>query len=250
MSPDFSEDRLLGGRVLLRQPKSGYRAAIDPVLLAASLDPKPGQHVLDIGCGAGAAALCLLARRPDLTITGIEIQPDLADLARRNAALNGVSERFQIIEGDIASLRLHKGRLEARFDHAMSNPPFLPPGRGNAPPDASRALAHVEGEADLPAWTAFAASVLPHRGTLTLIHRADRLTDLLAALARVRLGSVTVFPLWPHAGTAAKRVLVRAAKGGKAPLVLSPGLMLHGADGGFTHAAESVLRDAAALKMG
>lgn len=245
MSPDFSEDRLLGGRVLLRQPKQGYRAAIDPVLLAASLDPKPGQHVLDIGCGVGAAALCLLARRPDLTVTGIEIQPDLADLARRNAALNGVSDRFQIIEGDIASLR-----LEARFDHAMSNPPFLPAGRGNAPPDASRALAHVEGEADLPAWTAFAASVLPHRGTLTLIHRADRLTDLLAALEDARFGSVVVFPLWPRIETPAKRVLVRAAKGGKAPLVLSPGLLLHGAEGGFTPATDSVLRDAGVLTLG
>ena len=133
MSPDFSEDRLLGGRVLLRQPKTGYRAAIDPVLLAASLDPKPGQHVLDIGCGVGAAALCLLARRPDITVTGIEIQPGLADLARQNAALNGVSDRFQIIEGDIAALRLAE-----RADHAMSNPPFLPAARGNAPPDASK----------------------------------------------------------------------------------------------------------------
>ena len=250
MSPDFSEDRLLGGRVLLRQPKQGYRAAIDPVLLAASLDPKPGQHVLDIGCGVGAAGLCLLARRPDLTITGIEIQPGLADLARQNAALNGVADRFQIIEGDIAALRLHKGGLEARVDHAMSNPPFLPPQRGNAPPDASKALAHVEGEADLPAWTRFAASALPHRGTLTLIHRADRLTELLAALEGARFGSVVVFPLWPRTETPAKRVLVRAAKGGKAPLVLSPGLLLHGADGGFAPAAEAILRDAAALRMG
>lgn len=245
MSPDFSEDRLLGGRVILRQPKQGYRAAIDPVLLAASLDPKPGQHVLDIGCGVGAAALCLLARRPDLTITGIEIQPGLADLARQNAALNGVADRFQIIEGDIATLRLAE-----RVDHAMSNPPFLPPDRGNAPPDASKALAHVEGEADLPAWTKFAASALPHRGTLTLIHRADRLADLLAALDSARFGSVVVFPLWPRAETVAKRVLVRAAKGGKAPLVLSPGLLLHGADGGFTPAAEAILRDAAELTLG
>lgn len=245
MSPDFSEDRLLGGRVLLRQPKIGYRAAIDPVLLAASLDPKPGGHVLDIGCGAGAAALCLLARRPDLSITGIEIQPDLADLARQNAALNGVAERFQVVEGDVATLH-----LEERFDMTMSNPPFLPPDRGNAPPDASKALAHVEGEADLPAWTKFAASVLPHRGTLTLIHRADRLTELLGALESARFGSVVIFPLWPRTETAAKRVLVRAAKDGRAPLVLSPGLLLHGADGGFTPAAETILRDAGMLRMG
>jgi tRNA1(Val) A37 N6-methylase TrmN6 len=242
--PDITQDRLLGGRVTLRQPKVGYRAAIDPVLLAACLDPRPGSHVLDIGCGAGAAALCLLARRPDLAVTGIEIQPGLAALARQNAALNGVSERFQVIEGDVTTLR-----LATRFDHAMSNPPFLPPDRGNAPPDASKALAHVEGEADLPAWTTFAASVLPHRGRLTLIHRADRLTELLAALENARFGSVVIFPLWPRLETPAKRVLVRAAQGGRAPLVLSPGLVLHGADGGFTPAAEAILRDAAALKL-
>lgn len=242
---DITQDRLLGGRVTLRQPKVGYRAAIDPVLLAASLNPKPGSHVLDIGCGVGAAALCLLARRPDLSVTGIEIQPELADLARENAALNGVADRFRVIEGDIANLQ-----LEARFDMAMSNPPFLPPGRGNAPPDASKALAHVEGEADLPVWTAFAATCLPHRGQLTLIHRADRLGDLLAALESARFGSVVIFPLWPGLETAAKRVLVRAAKGGKAPLTLSPGLLLHGADGGFTPAAEAILRDAEMLRMG
>ncbi|MFO7484226.1 tRNA1(Val) (adenine(37)-N6)-methyltransferase [Oceanibaculum nanhaiense] len=245
ITPGVTEDRLLGGRVLLRQPKNGYRAAIDPVLLAACLDPKPGQHVLDIGCGAGAAALCLLARRPDLAVTGIEIQPGLAALARENAALNGVADRFRVIEGDIATLQ-----LDAHFDMAMSNPPFLPAGRGNAPSDAAKALAHVEGEADLPAWTQFAAKSLPHRGTLTLIHRADRLTELLAALAGARFGSVVIFPLWPRLETPAKRVLVRAAKGGKAPLVLSPGLLLHGAGGGFTPATEAILRDAAALILG
>ena len=245
ITPGVTEDRLLGGRVLLRQPKVGYRAAIDPVLLAAALDPKPGAHVLDIGCGAGAAALCLLARRPDLAVTGIEIQPGLAALARENAALNGVSDRFRVIEGDIATLQ-----PDARFDMAMSNPPFLPAGRGNAPPDASRALAHVEGEADLPAWARFAAKSLPHRGTLTLIHRADRLTELLAALDSARFGNVVIFPLWPRTETAAKRVLVRAAQGGKAPLVLSPGLLLHGVEGGFTPAAEAILRDAAALTLG
>ena len=244
-SPDTTEDRLLGGRVTLRQPKSGYRAAIDPVLLAASLEPKPGAHVLDIGCGAGAAALCLLARRLDLTVTGIEIQPELAALARGNAALNGVAGRFHVIGGDVAKLQ-----IEASFDHAMSNPPFLPPDRGNAPPDASRAQAHVEGEADLPAWARFAATTLPHRGTLTLIHRADRLAELLAALGTARFGSVTIFPLWPGRDKPAKRVLVRAAKGGKAPLALSPGLVLHSAQGGFTPAAEAILRDAEMLSLG
>lgn len=244
-SPGITQDRLLGGRVTLRQPKAGYRAAIDPVLLAACLDPKPGGHVLDIGCGVGAAALCLLARRPDLAVTGIEIQPGLADLARQNAALNSVSDRFRVIEGDIATLQ-----PDARFDMAMSNPPFLPAERGNAPSDASRALAHVEGEADLPAWTRFAAKSLPHRGTLTLIHRADRLTELLAALDSTRFGSVVIFPLWPGHVAPAKRVLVRAAQGGKAPLVLSPGLLLHGVEGGFTPAAEAILRDAAALTLG
>jgi tRNA1(Val) A37 N6-methylase TrmN6 len=129
------------------------------------------------------------------------------------------------------------------FDLAMANPPYLPAGRGSRPPHAGKAAAHVE-EADPTLWVAAMLGVLKPRGTLTLIHRADRLDALLAALAG-RAGAIVVFPLWPKAGRPARRIIVRARKGARTPLTLAAGLVLHEVDGGYTAAADAVLRGAA-----
>ncbi|MDT8344261.1 MAG: methyltransferase, partial [Thermohalobaculum sp.] len=97
----LTEDRLLGGRVRLLQPGAGYRAATDPVLLAAAVPARPGERVLELGIGAGAATLCLAARVAGLVHAGLEIQPDYLALAARNAALNGVA--LVLFEGDVAA---------------------------------------------------------------------------------------------------------------------------------------------------
>jgi len=239
-----TEDRLLGGRVRLAQPASGYRVAIDPVLLAAASPAAPGARVLDFGCGVGAAALCLLARCPGVAASGIEIQPDLAALARRNARDNGWEERFQVVEG---SALAPPPELGDGFDWVLSNPPYFAAGRGTAPPAAGKARAHVESGFDLGQWVKAAARLLAPRGHLVVVHRAERLADLLAALAGRGLGEVTVLPVWPKAGRAASRVIVRARKGSRAPFCLRPGLVLHGPDGTDTPEARAVLRDAAGL---
>lgn len=231
-----TEDRLLGGRVLLRQPAGGYRAAIDPVLLAATIPAGEGDRVLDMGCGVGAAALCLAVRIPGCLLTGVELQPALAGLARSNATANGLEGRMAVIEGDIASAPA------GLFDHAMANPPFLD--RGTRAPDASKAAANMEGEVDLAGWIAAAARAVKPKGWLTMIHRADRLDAVCAALAP-RFGAVAILPVWPKAGQPARRVLVRARLGARSPASLHPGLMLHRPEGGFTPEAEAILRDAA-----
>ncbi|WP_255448367.1 tRNA1(Val) (adenine(37)-N6)-methyltransferase [Telmatospirillum sp. J64-1] len=228
------------------QPRLGYRAAIDPVFLAAALHSQPGQRVLDLGCGVGTAALCLLARLPESQVTGLELQPDLAALARENAALNGMGSRFTILQGD---LRDPPAGLEAGgFDHVMTNPPFVAAGRARPSPNACKATANMEGSADLNAWTAFCARMLKPKGRLTLIHRADRLDALLACLHGLKLGEVAVFPLWPKAGRAAKRVIVTARKGVNGPSTLLPGLVLHDEDGRYSEAAEVVLRHGGGLE--
>jgi tRNA1(Val) A37 N6-methylase TrmN6 len=241
----LTEDALLGGRVRLRQPADGYRAAIDPVLLAASVPAAEGELVLDAGIGAGAAALCLAVRVPKCRIFGIENDPGLAALAAENASLNDVAARLTIVAGDVASppSELTPGS----FDHVLANPPFLEP-RGTASPNLLKNAANFEGRADLDQWVRFALTMARPKGSVTFIHRADRIEALLAALAR-RAGGIVVFPLWPKAGNAAKRVIVRARKGTASPSRIAPGLVLHAPDGRYTEAAEAILRDLAPLEI-
>ena len=242
----FTEDALLGGRVRLRQPAEGYRVAIDPVFLAAAVPASGRESVLDIGCGAGAAMLCLAARVPTCRVTGLELQPALAGLAGDNAALNGFADRVAAVRGDL--LGPPPRLAPASFDHAMANPPFLDPAAAMRSPHAGKAAANVEGEADLGAWVGFALTMVRSKGTVTFVHRADRLEILMAALAG-RAGEIVVFPLWPGAGKTAKRVLVRATKGVATPTRLAAGLVLHEQDGRYTEAAEAVLRGAAGLEL-
>lgn len=242
----IAEDALLGGRVRLLQGKDGYRAAIDPVLLAAAVAAKSGEHVLDLGCGAGTAALCLAARVPGVNITGLDIQKPLLDLARQNAALNNQQEDMVFLEGDL----LHPpGEIaENSFDHVMVNPPYQGSSTGNPPPDPGKAIANVEGAARLTDWVGAAAQAVRRKGSVTFIHRADRLDELLAAFHGL-LGEVVVFPLWPEQGKAAKRVIVSARKGVAAPARISPGLVLHENDGYFSPVADAVLKDGTPLPL-
>ncbi len=238
------EDALLDGRVRLRQPAKGYRVAIDPVFLAAAVPARPNTHALDLGCGVGAAALCLLARVPEARIAGLEVQAELAALARVNATLNGFDERFRVVEGDLSDpVELPTGG----FDEVLCNPPHQP-AAASAPPDRAKALATHEDPAGLENWVDAALTFARANGGLTFVHRADRLDDLLAAL-RGKAGGVVVFPLWPCDGQPAKRVLVRARKAIRAPARLSQGLVLHDAQGRYTAAAGAVLRGGEGLAL-
>jgi tRNA1(Val) A37 N6-methylase TrmN6 len=241
-----NEDLLLGGRVRMVQPPDGYRAAIDPVLLAAATAAEPGERVLDVGAGTGAASLCLATRAPDCRVVGLEKHAEVAAYARHNIELNGLPGRTWVVVGDLLCPPLMVA--PASFDRVMMNPPYLKAGAATMPPDPWKAAANVEGEATLAHWIAFAAIMLKARGWLTLVHRADRVDEILALL-HGRFGGTVLFPLWPRGGEAAKRVLVSTQLGGKAPARLAAGLVLHEADGSYTETAERVLRDGAALPL-
>jgi len=243
-SPDAgasTQDRLLGGRVLLEQPKQGYRVAIDPILLAAAIEAGPGERILDAGCGTGAAALCLAARVLDCTLVGIELDGELAGLARTNVAANGMDGRIAIVERALQD-------YDGAFDQVMTNPPFYENDRHTSSPQATKATAHGESTLDLAGWIKAAARLLKPGGRLTLIHRADRIGDILQA-CEGRLGAAAIFPLWPKADVEAKRILVSAIKGRRTPPRLLPGLVLHRADGGYTAQTQAILRAAAPLDL-
>lgn len=241
-----TEDSLLGGRVRLAQPATGYRVAIDPVMLAAAVPAADGESVLDVGTGVGAAALCLAWRVPGCRVVGIESQSALARLGNDNAQANGMRERVSIIIGDL--LRLPPRLAPASFHHVMANPPYLPAAAATAPPDAGKAAANIEGEAKLGDWLRFCLSMARPKGGITLIYRADRL-DVLLAEVRGQIGSITLLPLWPGDGRPASRVILHGRKGGGGPLRLMPGLVLHEADGRYTAAADAILREGAALPI-
>lgn len=239
----LTHDMLLDGRVNLAQPKGGYRVAIDPVMLAAAVQALPGEVIADLGCGTGAVALCLARRVDACQITGLEREADLVELARANVAANTLEARIRVLLGDVSAPPFEAGS----FDHVALNPPYLTRGRATAPPERLRRVAAVEGDAVLAQWLKTAWRLTRPGGTVCLVHRADRLDEILVGFSGLQSGGLTVIPLWPKAGADARRVIVRCRKGDASPFTLQGGLVLHQPDGSFTALAAKVLRDGAAL---
>ncbi len=238
---DTTDDRLLGGRVRLRQPARGFRAGLDAVLLAAFVPARAGDRVFEAGCGSGAAFLCLAARVPGLAVTAVERDVAMAALARENAVANGLAAT--VVEGDVADAGL--ARRLGPVAHAFANPPYWP--GGTPPPGAVRRAATHESGRGLDAWARFLAMALKDGGTASLVLPAARFDAGIAALREAGCGATVLLPLAPRSGQTARRVLIRARRGGRGPARLLPPLVLHEGDGRFTPAAEALLRDAGAL---
>jgi tRNA1Val (adenine37-N6)-methyltransferase len=231
-------DTFLDGRVKARQPENGFRSGTDAVMLAAAVPARAGETALELGAGSGAASLCLAARVPGLAVTGVEIDAGLAALAGENAAASGLAVRFAA--ADIFAL---PSELKQDYGQVLANPPFH--GEGAVPPDPARARALMD-DGQMAQWLSIGLQRTVSGGFFTAIVRADRMHEALAALPR---SGVNIFPLWPREGMAAKRVILQARKGSRAPMGLLAGLALHEADGRYTAAAEAVLRDGASLAM-
>jgi tRNA1(Val) A37 N6-methylase TrmN6 len=246
---NFTCDAFLDGRVHLRQPQKGFRSGLDAVFLAAACPAQAGDHVLEAGCGAGAASLCLLARIPDAKVTGVEVDSALAALARDNAAANGKSESFESINADITAswAELHAAGLRPdAYDHVIANPPFFSDGRSRPAKDRGNARARAMPDGGLEAWLRFLAATAKPSGACTVIHTAEALAELLSAFER-RFGDLRITPLYPKADAPAIRVIIRGIKGSRASVTITPGIVLHEQDGMPTAAARAILRDGCAL---
>jgi tRNA1(Val) A37 N6-methylase TrmN6 len=240
---DCTEDAFLGGRLRLRQPKSGHRAGHDAILLAAATPAQSGDRVVDFGAGVGAAGLALARRVSGIEMILVEIDQKLADLARSNAALNGLPARVVVLDlasgaEDFAAAGLPPDSADA----VLMNPPFNDPARHRSSPDPDRAIAHVAKATTLESWIHAGRRVLKSGGVLTLIWRAEALAQVLTALDR-GFGSLGILPVHGDAATPAIRVLVRATKGGRAPAALYPGLMLNDITENISRAPHQQVRD-------
>ena len=243
---DVVENALLGGRVRLRQPAKGYRAGMDAALLAAAVQARPGERVFEAGCGAGAVLMQIAARRPGVILAGLEREAPAAALARQNAELNDAAERITILDGDVAAGFKPLGLPPV--DWAVSNPPFFDDEGALRAPSPGKRAAWIADDG-LKAWTDILMASVKDGGRILIIHRADRLADILGLLGE-KCGSFAILPIQPYADQPAKRVLVRAIKRGKAPLVLHPALMLHDrSDAKHTVEADALLKGEADLTV-
>ena len=221
ISSHITEDEFLGGKLLIKQPRNGYRAGVDPVLLAASVNAKPMQSVLELGCGVGVASLCLGRRVPDLQLTGIEIQSDLAQLAQENAAHNQLT--MNVVIGDLAVLP--QGLKSSQFDHVIANPPYFDRLKTTPTPDPSRERSMGE-QTPLKSWASVAAKRVKPKGYVHFIFRSERLPELLNALPK-ELGSLRILPFSARVGRASELLILRARKSGRAGFCLEAPIVMH-----------------------
>jgi tRNA1(Val) A37 N6-methylase TrmN6 len=251
MADETTDDAVLGGRLMLRQPKRGHRFGHDAILLAAATDANVGAKAIELGAGVGAAGLALARRVDELNVTLVEIDARLAQLAAENAARNGLAGRVRAVTLDVAASAqqwIAEGLAPGVVGHVLMNPPFNDATRQNVSPDAQRKFAHVASAGTLAQWISRADWLLGASGKLTLIWRADGLADVLAALG-TSFGDVAVLPIYPRPDAAAIRILVRAVKGSRAPFALASGLILNDANGKPSTEAEAILRNGERLQF-
>jgi tRNA1(Val) A37 N6-methylase TrmN6 len=271
-TPLENEISLLGKRVRLRQPEQGFRPGLDSVMLAAACPARPKDNILDLGCGVGSAGFCVLARVEDTVLTGVDCISDYIDCAKDNAVLNDMKDRADFFCRDIRDIQhsqtdfssdkeqetprskayasddvtQNEGQSGRLFDHVICNPPFMDDGAHTRSPDTIRAAANGHRGTKLEDWIKCAFNNLKSSGSLTLIHRADMIDDIILTLGK-SFGATEIIPLWPKEDVPAKRVIVRTLKHRKSPASIKPGIVLHEENGDYTQRADTILRAAESL---
>ena len=244
-------DQFLGGQVKAYQPEKGFRSGSDAVLLAAAVKAQNGEKCLEFGCGVGVASLCLAKRLAGEgitpAITGIDIQSKLIDLAQKNADMNGMTPKLEFFLQDITAKFSDWIHIQpSGFHHVFANPPYFEKDKSFAPPDKSKALAHVSDQTDLDIWIKRAATCLTGGGQLTLIYRSDALNRLLSALSP-NFGGIDILPISAASDEPASRVIIRATRDSKGKSSLLPPLVTH-KNNHYTEEVEHILREGGSLQ--
>ena len=234
---EITHDHLLGGNILVSQPKSGFRVGADAVFLASSIKENNG-HILDMGAGVGGVSLCLAYRLDKVQITAVELDPVMLALAKKNVVSNGFEKRLCTMQSNISTLPLI---MASSFDHVVSNPPYNH-ATGTKPKNRRRLLAHMGDGLTLEDWVNTAFWATKWRGRVSFICRADRGAELVHFFAKAGASEILQFPLWPRPKVPAGRVIVQARKITAGPGAVLPGLIVHNDDGGFTEAASRIMK--------
>lgn len=232
----------LGGKIRLAQSDTGHRAGTDALLLAALVEAADAGTVVDAGSASGAAGLCVARRFGTANIKLIDIDAQQLALARQNIEMNDFADRVLVLQGDLLApfAQREAQDLTGEFaDCVITNPPYLDETHHRVSEDQKKRRAHVMPEQGLVLWLKACNALLKPHGRLHLIHRADRLPDILKALPQ-NFGGLRIIPVYPHETDPAIRILVTAIKNSRAPMSLAPGLILHGSDGRFTRHAEAL----------
>ena len=228
---EVTEDAFLGGRLRLRQLKSGHRAGHDAMLLAAATPATPGNRVVDFGAGVGAAGLAVARRVATIDLVLVEVDAALAALARANAAANAIAADVVVLDIEAsANSFAAAGLTPDSAEIVLINPPFNDSARHRASPDRARETAHIATATTLESWVHAARRILKPKGVLTLIWRADGLAEVLSALDR-GFGSLEILPVHANFTAPAIRILIRAVKGGRAPMQIHASLLLNDESG-------------------
>ena len=233
---DYTKDYLLNKQITVFQPKDGYRASTDAVLLSAALNARKNDTILDVGSGTGAISLCIAERFKDynVKIIGLEIQKELVELSNKSSIENGFDGFLTYICHDI------KTPFKPRFNHIITNPPYS---EGDMPsPNKNKAIAHNHQDFSLKEWITFCIKRLEPQGFFYIINRAEATTEILSTISG-KLGNIKIIPLYSKKGQDAKRVIITAQLDSKAPAKITPGLIIHDENGKYTNDAEKILRD-------
>lgn len=233
---------ILGKRLTLVHLPNGFKTSMDSVLLAAACPVQANERLLDMGCGVGGAGFCVLARVGGVFLTGVDIQEAQIELAMKNADKNQF-ENTEFVASDIINFKREK-----EFHHIIMNPPYLDAGKHlrSPHPEKATAMGHEENTHSIKEWIDVAHFNLKSNGTLTIIHRADQIDEIIRVMGK-RFGAIEVIPLWPKMGISAKRVIIRAIKDRRSPSVLHSGITLHEDSGEYTCEANNILKEAKGL---
>ncbi len=238
---------VLNKKLALHQAPEGFRTSMDSIMLAAACPAKSGDSILDLGCGVGSAGLCAIYRITGTSLTGIDIQQDHIRLAEKNAQVNNTQNRTTFICDDVKTAQLNT------CNHVICNPPYMDAGTHlqSPSPAKAKAMGHIEDDITLQDWLSCAHRHIKGQGSLTMVHDAGQIDNIIHALygkrGGKRFGGVEIIPIYSRQSAPAKRVIVRAYKHKKSKATLHSGIIMHEQDGTYTKEADNILRHAAPL---